>query len=353
MALKAHNSGVATNGVFPDDGAELPLIGSSRLFRQVLAVVDAVAAHDCIVLLEGESGTGKELLARRIHIQSSRSNEPYIPLNCAGISETLFESQMFGHVRGAFTGAAGETLGVVRAAEGGTLLLDEVGEIPLHMQPKLLRLLQEHEVTPVGASRPIRVNTRFIASTNCNLQRMAREGTFRPDLYHRLNIVRIEVPPLRARPEDIESLIDFYLQIYARQYNHPIYQLSEGLRRQLIDYSWPGNVRELCAYIERLYVTSIVPTAPGQAEWDDAGMYARLGSRGGDPAAGGVDPAPGRIAQIDDSPITYTLAHVEQCAIRRALNYAEWNHSAAARLLAIHRSTLIRKMHSYRISRDR
>ena len=340
---------VSEDGAQVADGSATPcLVCRSRLFRQVLAAADAVAGNDCIVLIEGESGTGKELLARRIHTQSARRAAPFIPLNCAGISETLFESQFFGHVKGAFTGAVTETLGIVRAAEGGSLLLDEVGEIPMHLQPKLLRLLQEREVTPVGASRPVHVDTRFIASTNRNLQQMVKSGTFRSDLYHRLNIVRIELPPLRTRVEDIDPLVDYYVQWYAREYRRPAILLGEQTRQQLREYSWPGNVRELCAYVERLYATESVPLPPGMAigHWDDGYGY------GGDVADAAGPPqsaALGRITHRSDTPWVYTLAYVERQAIVRALEYSHWNRSLAARLLDIHRSTLIRKIRNYGI----
>jgi len=216
-----------------DGGSRYVLVGVSSLFRAILDVVDAVADKDCPVLLEGESGTGKELIARRIHTKSLRANGPFIPVNCPATTETLFESQFYGHVKGAFTGADSSTLGVVRAAEGGTLLLDEVGELPLHLQPKLLRLLQEREITPVGASIPIPVNTRFIASTNRSLAKAVQEGGFRSDLYHRLNIVRVEIPPLRTRPEDIAPLVDHYLRHYALEYNAPQIELSHRLRNCL------------------------------------------------------------------------------------------------------------------------
>ena len=302
------------------------LIGPSRLFRQVIAVADAVATNDCVVLLEGESGTGKELLARRIHLRSRRRDGPFIPVNCAGISESLFESQMFGHVRGAFTGAVVETLGMVRAAEGGTLLLDEVSEIPLHLQSKLLRLLQEREVVPVGGAKPISVDVRFIASTNRNLRRQVELNKFRADLYHRLNIVRIEVPPLRARPEDIDPLLDWYLEVFANEYAMP----------QLREYAWLGNVRELCSYVERLYAADLPPMPPSTHSWVEA------------PARGpALEPQPGRLTEIHDEPLTYTLAEAEQRAILRALGRTGWNRSAAARLLAVHRSTLLRKMRHY------
>lgn len=350
-------TGVVQTGAVHVDGWAWPhLVCRSRLFRQVLAAADAVAGNDCIVLLEGESGTGKELLARRIHMQSARQSAPFVPLNCAGISETLFESQFFGHVKGAFTGAITETLGVVRAAEGGTLLMDEVGEIPMHLQPKLLRLLQEREVVPVGAARPVRVDTRFIASTNRNLPQMVKAGTFRGDLYHRLNIVRIELPPLRSRPDDIDPLVDYYLQWYAREYRRPIMALSEQTRHQLREYSWPGNVRELCAYVERLYATESVPLPPGMlgGPWNDFFSVPEVPGapiQPARPAEAPGGPALGRITHHADTPWVYTLAYVERQAINRALEYTHWNRSLAARLLDIHRSTLIRKIRNYGIRR--
>jgi len=307
------------------------------LFKHVISVVDAVAKNDCVVLLEGESGTGKELLARRVHFSSPRAGGPFIPVNCPGISETLFESQFYGHVKGAFTGAATDTLGVVRAAEGGTLLLDEVGELPLHLQPKLLRLLQEREVTPVGRSKPIPVDTRFVASTNKSLIRAVAEGKFRSDLYHRLNIVRIEVPPLRTRPEDIEPLIDYYLRYYAKTYKMPERKLGPRLRRALREYPWLGNVRELCAYIERLYAANIPPMPPTICTLRD----------GYHPESPPLEPPADRMPAIQPEAGYCSLAETEAVAIRRALVAAGHNRSAAARTLGIHRSTLLRKIRQY------
>ena len=315
------------------------LVGASVPFRNVLKLIDAVAANDCVVLLEGESGTGKELLARRIHARSKRATGPFIPVNCPGISSSLFESQFYGHIRGAFTGAATDTLGVVRAAEGGTLLLDEIGELPLHLQPKLLRLLQQREVTPVGASTPLPVDVRFIAATNCNLARRAADGKFRPDLYHRLNIVRVVIPPLRQRPDDVGLLLDYYLDYYAQLYDMPLCRLSSRLRDSLLKYPWPGNVRELCGYVERLYAAKMPPTDPQSVDWDDRGIATLTTD---DPAAGTDGPSDAESGK--NLPESLNLAQAEADMIRRALELTRHNRSAAARLLQIHRTTLQRKI---------
>ena len=318
-----------------EDPRVLKLIGPSRLFQQVLRIVDSVATNDCVVLLEGESGTGKELMARRIHVRSSRRAAPFIPVNCAAISETLFESQLYGHVKGAFTGAAVDTLGVVRAADAGTLLLDEVGDLPLHLQPKLLRLLQEREVTPVGAARPVPVDVRFVASSNHSLAKHVQEGMFRSDLYHRLNIVRIEISPLRTRPDDIEPLIDYYLDYFASQYRRPRRDLSRRLRDMLVAYPWPGNVRELCGYIERLYAADIPPMPPTLGAWDDGYV----------PAGQPVRTAPSRMPFDQTTmPVACSLAQAERRAIQFALELTGYNRTEAAKMLDIHRSTLIRKI---------
>ena len=303
------------------------LIGASPLLKQMLQIVDQVAQHDCVVLLEGESGTGKELIAQRIHEKSKRDTGPFIPVNCPAVSETLFESQFYGHVKGSFTGAAGDALGVVRAADSGTLFLDEIGELPLHLQPKLLRMLQEKEITPVGATRPVNVDVRFVAATNRSLARAVQNGQFRLDLYHRLNVVRVQIPPLRNRHEDILLLTDHFLDTFAAEYGMDRREVPIDIRDALLGYNWPGNVRELSCWVERLYAAGL-PAIPPQTDiWDDSF---------------------GQTTETSPTPVaTASLASNELDAIRNVLAQAGGNKSAAAKSLGIHRTTLIRKLKQY------
>jgi two-component system response regulator AtoC len=293
----------------------------------VVRLVDTVAVSDCCVLIEGESGTGKELLARRLCAKSYRRNKPFIPVNCAGIAETLFESQFFGHVRGAFTGAEQSTLGLVRTADGGTLFLDEVGEIPLNLQPKLLRVIQEQEVMPIGKPIPVKVDTRFLAGTNRRLREMVQEGRFRQDLYFRLNIVRIAIPPLRERPDDILPLLTHFAAHYARLYKRDPISLPSTIRNVLIGYPWPGNVRELAAWIERLYATRLEP----EVLLETLLLETQL---------------PKERLPADD----LSLRNLEKRAIYQAMDRADYNQRKAARLLEVHRATLARKLKKHGLS---
>lgn len=229
------------------------IIGSSRLVKQVQETIAKVAPTDTVVLIEGESGTGKELIAGAIHRLSPRSKGPFIPVNCAAIPAELMESEIFGHQKGAFSGAAGDSRGLFRSAEGGTLFLDEVGELPTLMQPKLLRVLQEKEVRPVGSSQVHHVDVRIVAATNQKLESAVQSGKFRQDLYFRLNVVRIESPPLREMKEDIPPLVMHFVRKLNRRFGRRVHSVAPDALAALAAYHFPGNVRELENIIERAY----------------------------------------------------------------------------------------------------
>jgi len=227
------------------------IVGSSSALRQVLQLVEMVAASDATVLLLGETGTGKELIARAIHEHSQRQKQPFVTLNCAAIPSSLFESELFGHERGAFTGASLQRAGRLELADRGTLFLDEIGDMPLELQPKLLRALQERTYERLGSARTKNVDVRLVAATNCDLEQMMEEKQFRSDLYYRLNVFPIRVPPLRERREDIPLLVQYFTQKYARQMCKQIDTIPEATIQKLQRWSWPGNVRELENLIER------------------------------------------------------------------------------------------------------
>jgi transcriptional regulator with PAS, ATPase and Fis domain len=314
-----------------ESAGALAMVGASPDIRHIRELIDRVCASDCPVLIEGESGTGKELVARRLHAGSRRRGRAFIPVNCAGISESLFESQFFGHVRGAFTGARQEMLGLIRAADTGSLFMDEVGEIPLHLQAKMLRVFQEGEVLPVGTTQPVRVDTRFVAATNRNLEQEVAAGRFRRDLYYRLNIVRIHIPPLRERPEDIEPLVEHFRAHYAERYNRPAVPIGPSVRQKLRTYDWPGNVRELAAWVERLYALGFSPEV-------------LVGS-----LVGGAERADRR--GVADDAVLLTLKQAERQAIQTALEHTGQRIQQAAEILQIHRTTLYRKMRMHGLTK--
>src|SRR5580658_9728010 len=227
------------------------LIGSSAKFRDLLDEVNLVAKVDSTVLIQGETGTGKELIARAIHEAGNRRANRFIALNCAAIPATLLESELFGCERGAFTGAVAQTIGRFQAADRGTLFLDEIGELPLELQPKLLRALQERQFERLGSSRPIQVNVRVIAATNQDLGRLVQERKFRADLFYRLNVFPIALPPLRERLDDIPLLAEHFVEVFARQQGKTIDTIPEEVMTALGRYDWPGNIRELQNVIER------------------------------------------------------------------------------------------------------
>ncbi len=309
------------------------MVGRSDAMQPVYRLVDAVSQNKSTVLLTGESGTGKELIARTIHQRSALRDAPFIAVNCAGLSETLLDSQLFGHRRGAFTGALQDHDGVFRAAAGGTLLLDEVAEIPNALQAKFLRAIQEREVTPLGSSRPVPVDVRLIAATNRDLDLEVSEGRFRQDLFYRLNVVHIALPPLRERPEDVPILIEHFLARYAEQYGMAPRTLSPEATAALHAHSWPGNIRELQNAIERAFALS----SSGVIGIDDL-----------PPAIiGTAEPPPAPVAAAPSATEVPTLADAERELVAAALRKTGGNKNEAARILGIDRQRLYRKIEKY------
>ena len=230
------------------------MVGGSPQLREVHQFIAKVAPTDSTVLITGESGTGKELVARAIHRNSPRANKPFVAINCAALIETLLESELFGHEKGAFTGAVAQKKGKLEVADGGTVFLDEIGELAPTLQAKLLRVLQEHEFERVGGTRPIKVNIRLVAATNKDLGEAIQSGTFRKDLYYRLNVVSLKMPPLRERREDIPLLANYFAMIYSKKSKRRVIGVSDEARACLLAYDWPGNIRELGNAIEHAVV---------------------------------------------------------------------------------------------------
>jgi transcriptional regulator with GAF, ATPase, and Fis domain len=232
------------------------IIGTSEALQSVFRLVEKVAATTTNILIEGESGTGKELVARAIHHNSPRAARPFVAINCGALPETLLESELFGHTKGAFTGAVAAKTGLLRSAEGGTVFLDEIGEVSPAMQVRLLRAVQEHEVTPVGAGGAVAFDARIICATNRDLEKEVSEGRFREDLFYRLNVIEIHLPPLRERREDIPLLVRHFITRTAREQGQPEKPISREAMTALINYAFPGNVRELQNAIERASISS-------------------------------------------------------------------------------------------------
>jgi two-component system NtrC family response regulator len=306
------------------------IVGISRGMEQVFAVVRKVADTEATVLLTGESGTGKELVARSIHLQSGRRAAPFVAINCAAIPRDLLESELFGHVRGAFTGAVRDKAGRFQAAGGGTLFLDEVGELPIELQPKLLRALQEREVMPVGGTTPQKLDVRVIAATNADLEQAIADGTFREDLYYRLAVIPIHLPPLRERREDIPVLV----RHFAAKHGGKEISFPQEVLDLLTGYPWPGNVRELENTVERLLIMRSEDVI-GVADLPE-----KMRSGG---AVGGS-----RVVNLP--PDGYSLEQLEREIVVEALERNDWNQTRAARFLRIPRHTLIYRMEKYAIT---
>ena len=302
------------------ESEELPeteMIGTSAEMVEIYKTISRVAPNDVTVVVEGETGTGKDLVARMIHRFSRRATHPFVPVDCGSIAPTLLESELFGSTRGAFTGADRDRVGVFEAANQGTVFLDEIGEIEQNFQLALLRFLEGHEIRPVGASRSKKVDVRVLAATNRDLQRMVDDGKFREDLWHRLNVVRIIMPPLRQRRGDIPLLARFYLNKYNARYERRVKLMDSGVKA-LLDYTWPGNVRQLQHLIERLTILAERVDGPAVHE-----ALTAMESR--------------------ERPVE-TLAEAEEDQIRRVLTATGGNKSKAAQLLGIERKTLYRKL---------
>jgi two-component system NtrC family response regulator len=298
------------------------LIGNSLAMSELKSVAATIAARQCTVMILGETGTGKEMVARYLHANSERAAAPFIPVDCSVLSDALFASEMFGHVRGAFTGAMRDSLGFVRSADGGTLFLDEIGELTPPLQAKLLRVIQERCVVPVGESQPQPVNFRLIVATHRDLSAMVREGAFRQDLYFRLNVMVTTLPPLRERLEDILPLANHFLQAQADLYGEARRQLSNDAAATLLRYSWPGNVRELANAMESAHVLAQGP----QIEPSDLPIRVQT-------------PVP----DTDTTP-QLCLADVERRTIAEALRRTDYCKAAASRLLGINIQRLNRRI---------
>jgi two-component system NtrC family response regulator len=308
------------------------IIGISMEMEQVFNVVRKVADTEATVLISGESGTGKELVARAIHSMSSRRNAPFVAINCAAIPRELLESELFGHVKGAFTGAIREKVGKFRSAEGGTLFLDEVGELPVELQPKLLRVLQERTVEPVGSDLSHRLDVRVVAATNADMTQSIAAGTFRDDLYYRLAVIPVHLPPLRERREDIPLLV----RHFATKHGGSKVHFAPEALALLKEYAWPGNVRELENAVERLLIMRNGNNI-GVADLPENIRDTRS-SEGG------------RVVCLP--PGGYSLEQLEREVVVEALERNAWNQTAAARFLKVPRHTLIYRIEKYHITQE-
>lgn len=306
------------------------LIGSSPNFLAVVEELRTVAPVDCAVLIQGETGTGKEVIARAIHDASARSRQRFVTINCAAIPAPLMESELFGYERGAFTGALTHRIGRFQFADGGTLFLDEIGELPIELQPKLLRVIQEQEFERLGSSQTTRVDVRIIAATNQNLEQMVNERRFRMDLYYRLNVFPISLPPLRERASDIPLLLDHFLRTIGGRYGKSIDHVSDDAMAAIMRHDWPGNIRELRNFIER----SVILTKGGELQAPIAELSNQEAREG----------------------VVRTLNDAQRALIIKTLRQTNWvvgGANGAAARLGLKRTTLVTKMHRLGISTRR
>ena len=313
------------------------VIGNSQQMLDVIDRLRRIAPTDATVLIQGATGTGKELVAQALHQNSPRKKRPFVALNCAALSEHILESELFGHIKGAFTDASTNRVGKFEYAHGGTLFLDEVGDMPIATQIKLLRVLESGEITRVGSNEPVKVNVRILSATNHDLEESIADGTFRQDLYHRLKVITITLPMLTERSQDIPLLIEHFIKQLSKRHQKTIKSMSTAVRRRLMAFSWPGNVRQLRNVIESMVVVDFdgvldVDDLPG--EFDEP-----------DDSAAGADASPGSLASLAGRP----LADVERLFIEETLQLAGGNREEAARMLGIGERTLYRKIKEYEL----
>ncbi len=316
----------------PVAGGEIPLLGRSPGMARVYSLVERAAPTEANVLILGENGTGKELVARELHRRSRRADQVLVSVDLGAIAENLFESELFGHVKGAFTDARSDRIGRMQAANGGSLFLDEIGNLPLHLQPKLLTALEQRQIVPVGANKPVPIDIRVIAATNCPPEQLADEARFRQDLLFRLNTVEIELPPLRERREDIMLLVDHFLGLYARKYGKPARRIPSDVAAALEAYEWPGNVRALRHAAERAVIL---------ADGDDFTAEDFSLSRASQPPRPAA-PAPAPTVRDD-----LNLDRAEKQMVEQALKKHSYNISLAAAELGLTRASLYRRMEKH------
>jgi DNA-binding NtrC family response regulator len=344
LAGLRRDSGGQTVGTAAEPAVGMALVGHSPAIIDVMKTLARVAPSQATVLVLGETGTGKELVARMVHRFSARADQRFVAANCSALAEGLLESELFGHVRGAFTGAAGSRPGLFREADRGTLFLDEIGDISPGLQARLLRVLQEHEIVPVGSETPVRVDVRVVAATHRDLPELVRQGRFREDLYYRLNVVTLTLPPLRARRQDIPLLIDHFLrELTARHGRGPVAVDPEAQRR-LLAYDWPGNIRELQNVLERAMLLAeqdvigpehLTPTVRGATSAPDAAFDAS-------PAGSGEPGATVPLPSLDE---------VDRRHVLRVLTATRGNRDETSRILGISRRTLSRMIQRWNLPR--
>lgn len=361
------------------DGTQ-PCWQSGSAMAPVMTMIDRVADSDVSVLITGESGVGKDVVARELHRRSSRRSRPFVKVNCAALPAELLESELFGHERGAFTGAQGSRVGKFEYATGGTLMLDEIAEMPIGLQAKLLHVLQDGEITKLGSNRPVQIRVRVVAATNRELPAMIQSGQFRADLFYRLQVIEIRVPPLRDRREEIPALIDFFLRRYSTQYGRPLLTPSRHVYDTLTAYSWPGNIRELENRIKRFVIlrdesvlthiepgpSFVSPSSPAwqpspassqSPQWPTASTTADSSTSEptAPPATGSVTDAAPPVATGDRPDRLPDIARAaalvaERRAIKEALDRFQWNRTKAAQWLGVSYKTLLGKMKECGIS---